>query len=153
MTIVTDFYKELPANVKEFFDRQYHDSYALFEISRHPRTGLYADAYMTFGENPDYRCSIAATGVGLISLAVADMEGWDEEAAEKSLLTLRASLGEVEGCQIARDTATGFFAHFVDMETGENIHSEFSTIDTSLLVAGALFAGQHFNNQSTGVSS
>jgi hypothetical protein len=147
MTIVTDFYKELPANVKEFFDRQYHDSYALFEISRHPRTGLYADAYMTFGENPDYRCSIAATGVGLISLAIADMEGWDEEAAEKSLLTLRACLGEVEGCQIARDTATGFFAHFVDMETGENIHSEFSTIDTSLLVAGALFAGQHFKDK------
>lgn len=147
MTIVTDFYKELPANVKDFFDRQYHDSYALFEASRHPRTGLYADAYMTFGENPDFRCSIAATGVGLISLAVADMEGWDEEAAEKSLLTLRACLGEVEGCQIARDTATGFFAHFVDMETGENIHSEFSTIDTSLLVAGALFAGQHFKDK------
>jgi hypothetical protein len=147
MTLVTDFYKELPANVKDFFDRQYHDSYALFDACRQPRTGLYADAYMTFGENPDYRCSIAATGVGLISLAVADMEGWDEDAAEKALLTLRACLGEVEGCQIARDTATGFFAHFVDMETGENLHSEISTIDTSLLVAGALFAGQHFKDK------
>ncbi|WHZ03970.1 hypothetical protein QNH48_04715 [Neobacillus sp. YX16] len=147
MTLVTDFYKELPANVKDFFDRQYQDSYALFDACRHSRTGLYADAYMTFGENPDYRCSIAATGVGLISLAVADMEGWDEEAAEKALLTLRACLGEVEGCQIARDTATGFFAHFVDMETGENLHSEISTIDTSLLVAGALFAGQHFKDR------
>ncbi|MEH6993549.1 hypothetical protein V7075_12615 [Neobacillus drentensis] len=147
MTLVTDFYKKLPSNVKDFFDRQYHDSYELFDACRHPRTGLYADAYMTFGENPDYRCSIAATGVGLISLAVADMEGWDEEAAEKALLTLRACLGEVEGCQIARDTATGFFAHFVDMETGENLHSEISTIDTSLLVAGALFAGQHFKDK------
>lgn len=147
MTLVTEFYKDLPANVKDFFDRQYHDSYALFDASRHPRTGLYADAYMTFGDNPDYRCSIAATGVGLISLAVADMEGWDEEAAEKVLLTLRACLGEVEGCQIARDTSTGFFAHFVDMETGENLHSEISTIDTSLLVAGALFAGQHFKDR------
>jgi hypothetical protein len=147
MTLVTDFYKELPANVKDFFDRQYHDSYALFEASRHPRTGLYADAYMTFGENPDFRCSIAATGVGLISLAVADMEGWDDKAAEKALLTLQACLGEVEGCQVARDASTGFFAHFVDMETGENLHSEISTIDTSLLVAGALFAGQHFKDK------
>ncbi|NYE08094.1 hypothetical protein F4694_004937 [Bacillus niacini] len=147
MTLVTEFYKELPVNVKDFFDRQYHDSYALFEACRHPRTGLYADAYMTFDENPDYRCSIAATGVGLISLAVAEMEGWDEEAAEKALLTLRACLGEVEGCQITRDSSTGFFAHFVDMETGANLHSEISTIDTSLLVAGALFAGQHFKDK------
>jgi hypothetical protein len=30
------------------------------------------------------------------------------------------------------------------METGQNMHSEISTIDTSLLVAGALFAGKHF---------
>ncbi|MFP7298891.1 hypothetical protein [Neobacillus niacini] len=147
MTLVTDFYKQLPANVKDFFDRQYHDSYALFEASRHPRTGLYADAYMTFGENPDFRCSIAATGVGLISLAIADMEGWDDKAGEKALLTLQACLGEVEGCKVARDASTGFFAHFVDMETGENLHSEISTIDTSLLVAGALFAGQHFKDK------
>jgi hypothetical protein len=147
MAQVTDFYKELPDHVRAFADRQYHDSYALFEASRHPRTGLYADGYMTLGENPDYRCSIAATGVGLISLCVADMEGWEGVAAEKALLTLRACLGEVEGCQIARDEATGFFAHFVDMETGENLHSEISTIDTSLLVAGALFAGQHFKEK------
>ena len=33
------------------------------------------------------------------------------------------------------------------METGKNLQSEFSTIDTSLLVAGALFAGQHFKEK------
>ncbi|PLR99079.1 hypothetical protein [Bacillus sp. T33-2] len=152
MSEVTDFYKELPDKVKTFFDRQYKDSYELFEASRNPRTGLYADAYMTLGENPDTRCSIAATGVGLISLAVADMEGWDEKAAEKAQLTLRACLGEVEGCEVGRDEKTGFFAHFVDMETGENIHSEISTIDTSLLVAGALFAGQHFKEKKPKIS-
>jgi hypothetical protein len=144
MTNCTEFYSELPDNVKAFFDRQYYDSYALLDASRHERTGLYADAYMTFGENPDHRCSIAATGVGLIGLCVADLEGWDDTAAEKIVLTLNTVMGKTDGCNVTRDAATGFYAHFVDMETGENLHSEISTIDTSLLVAGALFAGEHF---------
>ncbi|ARI76373.1 hypothetical protein [Halobacillus mangrovi] len=140
----TELYKELPDNVKSFFDRQYEDSYRLLDASRHPETGLYADGWMAFEENPEKKCSIAATGVGLIGLCVADMEGWDEQAAEKVIITLSAALGKIDNCQPARDEKTGFFAHFVDMETGENLSSEISTIDTSLLVAGALFAGQHF---------
>jgi hypothetical protein len=144
MSHVTDFYEKLPDNVKAFFDRQYQDSYRLLDDSRHPQTGLYADAYMTLGNNPDRRCSIAATGVGLIGLAVADMEGWDDDAKKKAIVTLQALKGEVDGCSPARDKDTGFFAHFVDMETGENLKSEISTIDTSLVVAGALFAGRHF---------
>jgi len=144
MNTPTDLYANLSENVKAFFDRQYRDSYALIDASRHPRTGLYADAYMTMGENPDNRCSLAATGVGLISLCVADLEGWDDRAVEKVWITLRAVVGEIDGCRPARDPITGFFCHFVDMETGKNLNSEFSTIDTSLLVAGALFAGQHF---------
>ncbi|GGF97997.1 hypothetical protein [Paenibacillus abyssi] len=148
----TDVYKALPANVKAFFDRQYQDSYALIDAARHPRTGLYGDAYMTFENNPEDRCSIAATGVGLISLCVADLEGWDDNAAEKVRITLRGVLGEIEGCHPARDTFTGFYAHFVHMETGENLHSEISTIDTSLLVAGALFAGQHFKESAPDIA-
>lgn len=144
MSEVTDIYKTLPDPVKDFFDRQYQDSYALLDASRHPRTGLYADAYMTFGDNPDFRCSIAATGVGLIGLCVADMEGWDQDAGKKAQVTLQGVMGEIDGCQPARDASSGFFAHFVEMETGENLNSEISTIDTSLLVAGALFAGKHF---------
>ncbi|WP_208588619.1 hypothetical protein [Gracilibacillus suaedae] len=101
-------------------------------------TGLYADSYMSFQENPDLRCSIAATGVGLIGLCVADLEGWDEDASEKALTTLRAVTGRSDGCQVARDEKAGFFAHFVDMETGKNLKSELSTIDTALLIAGAL---------------
>jgi hypothetical protein len=147
MAQVTDYYKQLPDKVKSFFDRQYHDSYALIDACRNPRTGLYADAYLTMGVNPEERCSIAATGVGLIGLCVADLEGWDDEAAEKALITLRGVMGKIDGCNPARDASTGFFCHFIDMETGENLRSEVSTIDTSLLVAGALFAGQHFKER------
>ncbi|MGD6812516.1 hypothetical protein ACQCT9_06880 [Sutcliffiella horikoshii] len=143
----TNEYKNLPTKVKKFFDRQFHDSYGLFEASRNPRTGLYADGYMTLGANPDFRSSIAATGVGLISLAIADLEGWDDNAATKALITLQGVSGEIEGCQVARDDKSGFFAHFVDMETGENLNSEYSTIDTTLLLTGALFAGNHFTKK------
>ncbi|WP_066193306.1 hypothetical protein [Gracilibacillus timonensis] len=144
MEETTAYYRHLPKQVQAFVDQQYKDAFQLINASRHPETGLYADSYMTFGQNPDHRCSIAATGVGLISLCIADQEEWDPQAATKALSTLQTVLGKRKGCQVARDAQTGFYAHFVDMETGENIRSEFSTIDTSLLVAGALFAGNYF---------
>lgn len=147
MKPTTKFYDGLSDKVKSFVDRQYADAAALIDACRHPRTGLYGDAYMTMGENPERRCSVAATGVGLISLCVADYEGWDDRAAEKAKRTLLTVTGKTEGCRPARDEATGFFAHFIDMETGENLNSEISTIDTSLLVAGALFAGRHFRDR------
>ncbi|GAB2574975.1 hypothetical protein [Gracilibacillus alcaliphilus] len=147
MEQTTTYYRQLSKEVQMFFDTQYYDAFQLFEASRHPRTGLYADNYMTFDYNPDYRCSIAATGVGLISLCIADQEDWDSKAAAKALMTMQAVSGKISGCHVARDPQTGFFAHFVDMETGENLLSEFSTIDTSLLVTGALFAGRYFQDK------
>ncbi|MCP3028541.1 hypothetical protein [Halobacillus sp. A5] len=146
MTTTTDLYTQLPDRVRRFFDRQYEDAYRLLDASRHPVTGLYADSYRTLEDNPEEKCSIAATGVGIIGLCVADMEGWEDEAAEKVITTLRAVTGKIDGCDPARDESAGFYAHFVHMETGENLKSEISTIDTSLLVAGALFAGQHFKD-------
>ena len=147
MKPTTKHYDALPGRVKAFADRQHADSCALIDACRHPRTGLYADAYLTMGDNPERRCSVAATGVGLIGLCVADYEGWDDRAAEKVKRTLLTVTGRGDGCRPARDASTGFFAHFIDMETGENLNSEISTIDTSLLVAGALFAGRHFRDR------
>lgn len=115
------------------------------DAARHPRTGLYADGYNLEGINPEARCSIAATGVGLVGLAVADQAGWDPQARAKAKVTFQALLGGIPGCKPARDQMSGFFAHFLHMDTGENWNSsEFSTIDTALLVVGALFAGKHF---------
>ena len=40
----------------------------------------------------------------------------------------------------------GFFYHFLDTNTGLRFaHVELSTIDTGLLLAGALFCGQYFD--------
>ncbi|SDX88682.1 hypothetical protein [Paenibacillus sp. CF384] len=148
MKQTTEVYEQLSEKVKAFADRQHMDSYRLIDACRNPRTGLYGDAYFSFGSNPEQMCSVAATGVGLISLCVADHEGWDDQAAEKVKLTLNAALGHVDGCRPTRDESTGFFAHFIDMDSGNNdVGSEISTIDTTLLVTGALFAGQHFKEK------
>ncbi len=137
-------FKALPIEVKEFVNTQHRDAYRLLDACRSLETGLYADGYSAVGANPERRSSIAATGVGLIGLAIADLEGWDPGALPKVKTTLRGVLGDLPGCRPARDPASGFFAHFIDLYTGENMDSEFSTIDTALLVAGALLAGTHF---------
>src|SRR5690606_35245973 len=62
-----------------------------------------------------------------------------EEGYERTVTTLRSFLeGGVEG-------RNGFFYHFVDMRTGRREwESELSSIDTALLVSGALTAGEYF---------
>ncbi|NLA58787.1 MAG: hypothetical protein GX855_07825 [Firmicutes bacterium] len=137
-------YAALPQSVREFFDDQYRRAYQLVADARHPVTGLYRDAYVTQGQEK-LPSSIAATGVGLIALAIGDYEGWESEAADKAVLTLRAMAGELPGLEPAKDQQTGFFAHFIDIETGARFwNSENSTIDTALLVSGALFAREYF---------
>ncbi|NMB46762.1 MAG: hypothetical protein GX998_10190 [Firmicutes bacterium] len=138
-------YAALPRPIREFFDDQHYRAYRLVADMRHPTTGLYRDAYVAAGQE-GLPSSIAATGVGLIALTIADHEGWETEAAKKAILTLRAMAGELPGVELAKDKDTGFIAHFIDAETGTRCwDSENSTIDTALLVSGALFAMQYFN--------
>ncbi len=137
-------YSTLPAPVRRFFDDQFHRSYRLIADMRHPTTGLYYDAYVSKGQR-ELPSSIAATGVGLIALAIGDYVGWETDAVSKAILTLRAMACELPGVAPAKDAQTGFLAHFIDVNTGaRRWGSENSTIDTALLVSGALFARQYF---------
>lgn len=136
-------YRGIESEVRSFVDRQHIDAYRLIEAVRSSRTGLYSDAYDTFSGGPVRMASIAATGVGLVSLAVAHREGWDPNAGEKAIQTLESALAGAA----PRDEATGFFYHFHDMETGAVWgESEVSTIDTSILAAGARLAAFHFKS-------
>lgn len=137
-------YLELSDEVKEFSSRQYRQAYGLIDAARYP-SGLYGDAYHTLEGQPGQMGSIAATGVGLIGLAIAHMEGWDPAALKKLRQTLELVTAADAGPDgpVARDPATGFFYHFYDKGTGAAWPgSEISTIDTSILVAGALFASR-----------
>ena len=93
--------------------------------------------------------SIAAVGFGLTAYGIGAHRGYvtREQAAERTLATLRSMLAMKQGPE-ARGVAgyKGFYYHFLDMKTGERFQTvELSTVDTALLVAGALFAQSYFD--------
>lgn len=88
--------------------------------------------------------SIAATGFLLGSYPVFVEQGYMKKddafaIADKSLDTM---------LRIQNDTSTsyaGCISHFVDISTGNRLgESEISTIDTAILVCGAITAGEYF---------
>lgn len=86
--------------------------------------------------------SIAATGFMLSGLVIGVNHGWieKEEAMTKVLGTLKTLYHHVPH-------AFGFFAHFVDIKTAERVKkSEYSTIDTALLLCGILTCDTYFQN-------
>ncbi|MDP2929311.1 MAG: glucoamylase family protein [Candidatus Omnitrophota bacterium] len=100
-----------------------------------PANGLIKDS-----SRPGSPCSVAAVGFGLTSICIGESRGWiaKEDAYYLVLKILKTF----------RDTVPnehGFFYHFLDMRTGARTwHSEVSSIDTALFLAGALFAGEYF---------
>ena len=106
----------------------------VYEVSRGP-TGLYRDRVRFDGAH-DGPASIATTGMGLISLCIGSRMGINSSAAEQAKTTVRTLLAMAH----ARN-GSGFYYHFVDLETGSRAgESEYSSIDTAILVSGALFA-------------
>ena len=86
--------------------------------------------------------SIAAVGFGLTAYGIGAHRRYvtREAAAQRTLETLRSMLA-LEGHK-------GFYYHFLDMKTGERFQTvELSTVDTALLIAGALFAQSYFDRE------
>jgi hypothetical protein len=125
----------------EDFERR---SFNYFWEQADPHTGLVPDRARMDGSALDEShrnvASIAATGFGLSGLCIADQRKWikKEQAKERVRNTLR----------FFADRAfhkNGWFYHWLDAKTGERRwRSEVSSIDTALLVAGVLTAGQCF---------
>lgn len=116
-----------------------------FQDHAHPLTGLVRDRARNFTNTPtaNRMASIAATGFGLAVLS---------HAASSGLLPMKKSeLQVLKTLRFARDHVKrhkGWFLHFVDWETGtRGWNSEYSTIDTAIFVAGALYAGQVFDGE------
>lgn len=100
-----------------------------------------------FGLMPDslpdikHKSSIASTGFMLAAMAVGADFGWIEPSEAKSICD--ATLNTLSN--IERDH--GFFYHFYDPVTGKRYNKcELSTIDTGLLLCGALTAGNYFGS-------
>jgi hypothetical protein len=109
-------------------------------------TGLTPDRWPT----PSF-CSIAAVGFALTAYGIGVERGWITRALalERTLNTLRFFRNARQG-----DAATGvtgyrgFFYHFLDPRSGHRFQQvELSSIDTTLLLGGVLFAQSYFDRE------
>lgn len=133
-----------PPIQNDFIEEHLQTALEAFDLMRND-IGVYADA-VKFDGNP-VPCSVAAVGMGLVSLCVADAAGYDSEAEAKALQTIQSFSGLTEGFDPARHPVNGFFRHWIDMDTGERAwNSEYSTIDTGILIAGILFCKSYFSD-------
>jgi hypothetical protein len=125
-------------------DLLFRNSYTVFELQRLPN-GMYRDSKLANGT--DYHpISIANTGMGLIALCIADSMGWINNAEQLVVETLQSLTGHTPGFTPDR-TTNGYYRHFMDISTGDQAwNSEYSTIDTDILVCGALFSMKYFKN-------
>ncbi len=119
-------------------------TFRFFWETANPRNGLIPDRYPT----PSYS-SIAAVGFGLTSYPVGVERGYitRQQARQRVLATLRFLRNARQGPEPRGATGyKGFFYHFLDMKTGERFgDSELSTVDTAILLAGALFCQSFFD--------
>ncbi len=120
--------------------------YFLHETS--PRNGLVRDKTAT-----DWPSSIAATGLGLAVYPVAVERGFMTRTAavERILTALRFFWNSSQGPERDATGYHGFYYHFLDMHSGRRAwQCELSTVDSTILFAGALTAAAYFDADATG---
>ncbi len=119
------------------------DTFGYFLHEANPGNGLIRDN--TRYGSPS---SIAAVGLGLACYPIAAERGFltREEAAERVLVTLKFFAESPQGSESDAAGYRGFFYHFLDLRTGRRAHGcEISTMDTAILIAGALTAAEYFD--------
>lgn len=118
-------------------------TFRFFWETTEPKTGLAPDRWPT-----QSFCSIAAVGFALTAYPVGVKNGWitRAQARERTLATLEFFANAPQGPQATGVSGhKGFFYHFLDMKTGHRFGTtELSTIDTTLLLGGVLFAQSWF---------
>jgi hypothetical protein len=128
-----------------FLDTVERRSFDFFWKVSDSTTGLTPDRALS----PTFS-SVAAIGFALTAYPIGASRGYITRgaAAKRVLTTLKYLWLAPQG---PADTGTigykGFFYHFLDMKHGRRfVPSELSTIDTALLLVGALFAGEYFDS-------
>lgn len=122
-----------------------NNSLNLFKFLRNER-GVYADA-ARFHPPQFHPASIATIGMGLISLCVANELDMIDSSEALVMQTLEIMSGKYLDYLPARNAKNGFFRHWINLVTGEREwNSEYSSIDTGILIAGALFCKTYFSD-------
>lgn len=133
-----------PMSDDEFLDMVERKSFDFFNDHQNKETGLFADT--TGGGD----ASIASTGFGMAALCIGAERGWIDknEARNRILLALNTFLPKAVGEDSLAEGKYGFFYHFLNPHNGTRAgKSEISTVDTAILVAGAITAGEYFGQE------
>jgi hypothetical protein len=134
--------------------RLFQNSYKVIDAMRiktAPGIGIYLDALaINTGDKP---VALAANGVGLISLCIADAMykktgdalNWDANAEAKALQTINEWI-RLKNTQGAVNV-NGLFHRYLDPKDGSYVWgiTEHSTIDNAIMAAGFLFCRNYFN--------
>ena len=136
--------------LRTYGDEQLHtlqqNTFRYFWKETNPENGLIPDNTAA-GDIP---ASIAGVGFALGSYPVAVERSFVSRAAavERTLATLRFFWNAPQGPRRDATGHRGFFYHFLDVVTGRRVwRSELSTIDTSILIAGAFAEAAHFDRE------
>jgi len=119
-----------------------HETFRYFWSETNPRNGLIADH--TLGDVP---ASIAEVGMALAAYPVGVERRFVSRraAADRALTTLRFFHQSKHGRDADATGYRGLYYHFLDVSTGRRAwRSELSTIDTAILLAGALTCAAYF---------
>lgn len=133
-----------PITDDEFLSLIEKKAFEFFKDHQDLKTGLFAD---TSGGGD---ASIASTGIGLAALCIGAERKWiDKDEARKRVLTaLDTFLPNSPEEEALAEGRFGFFYHFLNMHTAKRAgKSEISTVDTAILVCGALTAGEYFGGE------
>jgi hypothetical protein len=120
------------------------NTFRYFWEETNPENGLIPDNTAA----DDIPASIAGVGFALASYPVAVERSFvpRAKAVERTLATLRFFWKAPQSVTPDATGHQGFFYHFLDVTTGRRAwRSELSTIDTTILIAGALTAALYFN--------
>ena len=139
---------EISESDAAFLDELQARTFAYFWETTNAENGLVPDRWPSRSGS-----SIAAVGFGLTAYAVGVERGYvsREQAAERVRATLQFFWNAPQSEHPSAATGyRGFFYHFLDMKTGlRQGQCELSSIDTTLLIAGALFCREYFDNENS----
>ncbi len=131
------------AEDEDMLDSIQKKTFLFFLNEHHPRKGIVKDRALHGAPS-----SIAATGFGLPSFAIAVERNWitREQAAEITLNTLKFFAESAQNDQPNSTGYKGFYYHFLKMDNGlREWNCELSSIDTGLLMMGVIFARNYYN--------
>ena len=128
----------------EFLDLVERRTFGYFWWETNPTNGLVRDRGRNFTSSAEVsHSSIAAVGFGLAAYVIGAERGWVTRSA--ALERVRRTLKTFDEEQVRN--VRGMCPHFVNMYTGEDSPgTEISTIDTALLLYGAIVAMEYFQD-------